>query len=94
MTDTDRKTAPWQAPRRYDRMPSQIPWDMHLRAYEVYCHFYSEQPALIEDWCRGGFGMEELIAFLYARSFPREEWKDRVREAWQVMADSPNLPPT
>lgn len=58
-----------------------IPEPVHLMAYEVYCHIFGPQPALIEGWCRGGFGVEEVIAFLYARNFPREEWKARFREA-------------
>jgi len=52
-----------------------------MRAYEVYRHIYGEQPALMTGDCRGGFSAGELIAFLYAHTFPREEWKGRVREA-------------
>jgi hypothetical protein len=52
-----------------------------MAAYEVYTHVYGAQPAMVEDGCRGGFGVGELIAFLYARSFPRPEWRDRVGEA-------------
>lgn len=52
-----------------------------MRAYEVYCAFYGEQPAMVTGGCRGGFGAGELIAFLYARSFPKEEWRKRVSEA-------------
>lgn len=55
-------------------------------AYEVYCHVYSPQPALMDlegRDCRGGFGVGELIAFLYARSFPKSEWKSRVNEAFE-----------
>jgi hypothetical protein len=33
--------------------------------------------------CRGGFGLYELIAFLYARSFPKDEWEKRAEEAFQ-----------
>lgn len=36
-------------------------------------------------WCRGGFGISELVAFLYARSFPKEEWHKRVQEAFTGM---------
>jgi hypothetical protein len=50
-------------------------------AYEVYCHVFGAQPALITEGCRGGFGIGELVAFLYARSFPRTEWRARVDEA-------------
>ena len=30
---------------------------------------------------RGEFGLGELVAFLYASSFPREQWRRRVYEA-------------
>lgn len=56
-------------------------------AYEVYCHVYSPQEALVTGGCRGGFGTGELVAFLYARSFPRKEWRDRVDEAMKGMKD-------
>lgn len=56
-----------------------------LRAYEVYSHVYAPQRALIEGSCRGGFGAGELIAFLYARSFPKQEWEQRVEEALRGM---------
>ncbi|AMV34557.1 hypothetical protein VN12_20705 [Pirellula sp. SH-Sr6A] len=52
-----------------------------MAAYEVYSHVFQPQQALIEGNCRGGFGIGELIAFLYARSFPKSEWKQRVEEA-------------
>lgn len=57
------------------------------RAYEVYCHVYGEQPALMDLGrnCGGGFGVGELIAFLYARSFPKSEWRARVDEAFEGM---------
>lgn len=61
-----------------------LPATVTLRAYEVYCHVFSPQPAMVDlagRGCRGGFGAGELIAFLYARSFPKEEWCDRFREA-------------
>ena len=63
-------------------MPSAVT----LRAYEVYCHLYHEQPAMVDlagRDCRGGFGVGELVAFLYARSFPKEEWRKRVDEAFE-----------
>ncbi len=50
-------------------------------AYEVYCELYGPQPAIVTGWCRGGFSAGELIAYLYARAFPRAEWRQRVAEA-------------
>jgi hypothetical protein len=61
---------------------SKIGNAVHMAAYEVYSHVYAPQQALIEGNCRGGFGMGELIAYLYARSFPKSEWKQRVKEAF------------
>lgn len=78
----DRKTAPFQIPRKYrDSSAPVIPWDMHMRAYEVYAHVHGSQKALTKGECRGGFGVGELFAFLYAGQFPREEWTERVNRA-------------
>jgi hypothetical protein len=60
----------------------QAPTAVTLRAYEVYAHVFGPQEAMITGECRGGFGIGELIAFLYAHSFPREEWRARVDEAF------------
>lgn len=79
---TDIPVHPVQTPRRW-REQAWCPETVTLRAYEVYKHVYGEQRALIEDGCRGGFGTGELIAFLYARSFPKEEWRQRVNEAFK-----------
>lgn len=57
------------------------PQTVTMRAYEVYCHVFAPQDALVTGGCRGGFGTGELVAFLYARSFPKEEWIERYREA-------------
>jgi hypothetical protein len=40
---------------------------------------------MVTGGCRGGFSAGELIGFLYAHSFPKEEWKDRVAEAFRDM---------
>lgn len=56
-----------------------------MRAYEVYCELYGPQEAMVTGWCRGGFGAGELIAFLYAHSFPKNEWRARVDEAFSGM---------
>lgn len=59
----------------------RCPVPVTMRAYEVYCHLYGEQEAIVTGDCRGGFGTGELIAFLYARSFHKSEWRARVDEA-------------
>lgn len=64
-----------------------VPMVVSMRAYEVYCHVYGPQLALITGNCRGGFSAGELIAFLYAYSFPKEEWKIRVDEAFKGMTN-------
>ena len=56
-----------------------------LRAYEVYVHCYGEQRAMVEGGCRGGFSTGEIVAMLYARTFPREEWRNRMEEAYKHM---------
>ena len=58
-----------------------MPQVVTLRAYEVYKHVHGEQRAMIEGHCRGGFGLGELIAYLYAYGFPKNEWSARVDEA-------------
>jgi hypothetical protein len=54
-----------------------------MRAYEVYKEVHGEQEALVTGECRGGFGVSELIAFLYAHSFPKNEWRTRCDEAFR-----------
>lgn len=58
----------------------KVPDSVYMQAYEVYEALYGEQKAIIEGDCRGGFGVEELVAFLYAAKFPRNEWRKRVDE--------------
>lgn len=76
---------PIQVPRAYPRESAVCPTVITVRAYEVYCHLYGEQAALVTGGCRGGFGVGELIAFLYAHSFPKTEWRQRVDEAFNGM---------
>ncbi len=61
--------------------PKTVSEAIYLRAYTVYKKCYGAQEAMITGTCRGGFGVGELIAFLYAASFPEAEWDDRVEEA-------------
>ena len=76
------KTHPVQT---VDHKGGKIRTEITLKAYEVYCHVYGKQEAMITGHCRGGFATSELIAFLYARSFPKNEWRERVNEAFRGM---------
>ncbi len=76
------ETHPVQTPHRGQAV---VPSKVSLLAYEVYCHKWGKQEALITGWCRGGFSTGEIIALLYARSFPKEEWNKRVDEALRGM---------
>lgn len=79
------ETHPVQTPGRHGGPRAKLTTAVTLRAYEVYCHMYGAQAALIEGTCRGGFSTGELIAFLYAHSFPMAEWRRRVDEAFKGM---------
>lgn len=80
----DIETHPIQT-HRSGREVAVAPKVVTMRAYEVYCHVYGEQNALVTGNCRGGFSVGELVAFLYARSFPAIEWRARVEEAFRGM---------
>lgn len=56
-----------------------MPEEVTRRAYEVYCELWHVDLAGRD--CRGGFGVGELIALLYARTFPKTEWRQRFDEA-------------
>ncbi len=59
--------------------------DIYMAAYEVYCYVYAPQEAMVTGSCRGGFGIGELVAFLYAKSFPKEQWRAKTDEAFDGM---------
>lgn len=59
---------------------AQAPQAVTMKAYEVYVHLYGSQEALVTGGCRGGFGAGELVALLYARTFPKAEWSARFDE--------------
>lgn len=65
-----------------DHKGGQLRTCVTLKAYAVYSHVYGFQEAMITGHCRGGFSTGELIAFLYAHSFPKDEWRRRVDEAF------------
>lgn len=79
---------PVQVGRRGDK--GEISAVVTAAAYEVYCHLYGPQPAMMDlegRNCRGGFGAGELIAFLYAKNFPKSEWRARADEAFDGMSN-------
>lgn len=79
------ETHPVQTHRWASREGARAPIVVTLRAYEVYTALYGEQVKLVTGDCRGGFGAGELIAFLYARSFPKAEWQARFDDACRGM---------
>jgi hypothetical protein len=81
---SDVETHPIQCRPRPGKQ-TRVSTKVSLAAYEVYCAVWSPQPALVTGNCRGGFGVGELVALLYARSFPREEWRARFEEACKGM---------
>ncbi len=79
-------THPVQVQRSYgDRPRRRISTIVTARAYEVYVALYGEQKSLVEGECRGGFSAAELIAFLYAYPFQRDQRRNRVDEALNGM---------
>lgn len=68
-----------------ERTESRLPKAVTMRAYEVYKRLYGSQENMVTGGCRGGFSTGELIAFLYAYSFPKDEWDHRVSEAFNGM---------
>ncbi|HEX4112734.1 MAG TPA: hypothetical protein VH020_09385 [Stellaceae bacterium] len=92
MTILSDELHPVQIHRRLSRGRDVVSSHVTLRAYEVYCALFGEQPAMVDlkgRDCRGGFGVGELVAFLYARSFPKDEWRDRFKEAIRGMDFGP-----
>lgn len=57
-----------------------LPPEVTGKAYEVY-HLLWPGQTLERLNERGGFSTMEIIAFLYAHTFPPQEWEQRVDEA-------------
>lgn len=78
---------PVQINRSYPSLSGEVSESVYMAAYEVYSHVYGPQEAMVdlEKGCRGGFCLGEMAAFLYARSFPRSEWRQRVDAAFEGM---------
>lgn len=82
----ERTQFPIQVLPRYTKAgQAHVSAPVYMAAYEVYSHVYGPQKAMIEGGCRGGFGLGEIIGFLYARGFPKAEWRERVDEAFANM---------
>lgn len=79
----DIKLMPIQKSRLLPRDSASVNEAVYMRAYEIYSHIFAPQPAMIKDGCRGGFGFEELVCFLYAGNFPRDQWRARMDEAFK-----------
>lgn len=84
-TETAVERHPVQTHRQRTHAQGWAPTAVTLAAYEVYSFVHGPQAALITGGCRGGFSTGELIAFLYARSFPKSEWRARTDEAFRGM---------
>lgn len=82
---TEQRVFPVQTHNVGRREAGGVPESVYMAAYEVYSHVYGPQQAMIEHGCRGGFGTGELVAFLYARAFPKSEWRERTEEAFRGM---------
>lgn len=83
----EQRLMPIRNARPMNREKAVVPECVYMAAYEVYSAVFGPQEAMIseERGCRGGFGLGELSAFLYARAFPKAEWRKRVDEAFRGM---------
>lgn len=71
-------TVPCQTPLRSNGA-GEVPEVVARRAFEVYdSRGYNQDFETLH--ARGGFSTRELIAQLYARTFPRDEWRRREDE--------------
>jgi len=82
MAEAEIAVHPVQTPNARYGKQAKCPQSVTMRAYEVYCAVYGEQEAMVTGGCRGGFSTGELIAFLYAHSFPKDEWRARANSAF------------
>lgn len=64
---------------------AKVPQTVSLAAYEVRLHVYGPQEVMMPGDCQNEFTAGQLVAFLYARSFPKSEWSVRVAEALHGM---------
>lgn len=87
MTESNTHPVQFGQSNEHPSKAARVPDLVALRAYEVYCHVFAPQPAMIDvkKGCRGGFSVGEIVAFLYARSFPKHEWQQRCQEAQRGM---------
>lgn len=66
-----------------DGKGGKIAESVYRRAYEVYSAVYGAQEELLVNGCRCGFSTCELIAFLYAYPFPKEQWFRKINEVFK-----------
>ena len=66
-------------------MSGTISKAMMERAYEVYIHLYGKSQSLERMNERGGLSVGEVMAFLYAHSYPQSEWRERSHEGFKDM---------
>ena len=77
---------------RGQRGQAKISTKVTMAAYEVYYALLGEQKAMATSGCRGGFGTLKLIAFLYAKNFPREQWHVRFQVSTRYeIKDGPGM---
>ena len=80
MSEQEVETHPVQTrhgPRKQGRAPKVVT----MAAYEVYCHVYSPQEALVTGGCRGGFAGGELFRVgRYVSTGAREVVRDFERK--------------
>lgn len=74
------KFHPVQWDSRQSERYAKLPPEVTGKAYEVYHLLYPGQ-TLERINERGGLGIMEIVAFLYAHTFPPQEWPRRVDEA-------------
>lgn len=82
---SDIKLMPIQKSHLLPRDAAVVNEDVYMQCYKIYSAIHGPQQAMIEGHCRGGFGVGELVAFLYAGNFPQNEWRKRCDDALKGM---------
>jgi hypothetical protein len=80
------KLSPIQMPRSSYTYKGKVQEGISRQAYAVYSHIYGDSQSFERLNERGGFGIGELVAYLYAHSYPKVEWRKRADAAFYMMA--------